>query len=73
MKAELLRMRHDWADEPGPVGDSARFIVRTRLDGEPGAAIILAETDIDYRIFRLEPYEVEAVIEVLQRGRRGGD
>ena len=62
---ERLRMRHEW--DPAPSTDSARFILRERTDGEPGIAVILADTDTDYRTYHLGPEEIETLIEALKR------
>jgi hypothetical protein len=58
-------MKHDW--DPAPITDSARLIIRERTDGEPGVAVILAETDTDYRTYHLGPSETEYVVEALKQ------
>lgn len=62
---EWVRMKHDW--DPAPFTDSSRLIIRERTDGEPGVAVILAETDTDYRAYHLGPSETECILEALKR------
>ena len=68
MEFERLRLRHEY--DPAPPSDSSRFIVRDRSDGELGVAIVLAESDENYRTYHLSPWEIDAVVDVLARARR---
>jgi O-acetyl-ADP-ribose deacetylase (regulator of RNase III) len=68
---EWARFRHDW--DPAPDTDSARLIIRDRMDGEPGVVVILAETDVDYRTYHLGPNEIAFAIDALTRAGRRPD
>jgi O-acetyl-ADP-ribose deacetylase len=64
-EAERLRLKHDW--DPAPPNDSGRFIIRDRSDGEAGLAVILADSDTDYRTYHLGPDEIDLVVEAMTR------
>ena len=68
---ERLRLRHDY--DPAPITDASRLIVRDRTDGEPGAVVVLADSDDDYREYHLGPSEIEGVVWALTGQPRQAD